>query len=65
MAGFILIGLALYSGDLLPWSIRLLMFVGGAASLVTPFAPYPLTRNDPGSSYPYPAQADVLDGEDS
>ena len=64
MAGFILIGFSLFSGDLLPWSIRLLMLVGGAASLIAPFAPHPLIQNDPGSSYPYPTQADVLDGED-
>ena len=65
MAGFILIGFALYGGDLLPWSIRLLMLVGGVASWVTPFALRPLTRNDPGASYPYPTQADVYDGGDS
>ena len=29
MAGFILIGFALYSGDLLPWSIRRLCSAAG------------------------------------
>ncbi len=65
MTGFILIGLALFGGDLLPWPLRLLMVVGGAASFVTPFVSGSTTRNDPGSGYPYPTQADVLDGDDS
>lgn len=64
MTGFILISLALFSGDLLPWSIRILMFVGGAASFATPFASDASTRSDPGSSYPYPTQDDVLDGDE-
>ena len=65
MAGFILIGFALFSSDLLPWSICLLMLVGGAASLVAPSVLHPITQTDPGASYPYPPQDDVLDGDDS
>ena len=64
MTGFILIGLALLSGDLLPWMIRLLMLVGGVASLGLPLLPGRSTQTDPGASYPYPTQADVLDGDD-
>lgn len=64
MVSFILIGLALLSGDGLPWSIRLLMLVGGVASLVAPSTSCSSTQDDRGSSYPYPTQADVLDGDD-
>ena len=64
MTGFILIGLALLSGDLLPWMIRLLMLVGGVASLGLPLLPGRSAQADPGASYPYPTQADVLDGDD-
>lgn len=63
MTGFILIGLALFGGQLIPWPIRLLMLIGGAASLVSPLmsgAP----QGDGGASYPYPTQDDVLDGDD-
>ena len=63
MAGFILIGLTLMSGDLLPWTIRLLMVVGGAASFATPFVSGYSRQSDPGSSYPYPTQDDVLDSD--
>lgn len=62
MTGFILIGLALFLGDALPWTVRALMLVGGAASFVLPF-----TRgrgSGDGSPYPYPPQDDVLDGDD-
>ena len=62
MTGFILIGLALFLGDALPWTVRLLMLVGGASSLALPFARG--QGGGDGSSYPYPAQDDVLDGDD-
>lgn len=62
MLGFILIGFSLLSGDTLPWSIRLLMFVGGAASLASPFVSHSPVRDDSGSGYP--TQADVLDHDD-
>ena len=64
MTGFILIGLALFSGDLLPWFLRLLMLIGGVASFGLPFFGSRLSQSDPGASYPYPTQADVLDGDD-
>lgn len=64
MTGFILIGLALMLGDTLPASIQLLMFIGGVASLVSPGVSSPRQQSDPGASYPYPAQEDVLDGDD-
>lgn len=63
MTGFLLIGLALALGDALPTSIRLLMLVGGAASFVAPLASGS-QQSDPGASYPYPTQEDVLDGDD-
>jgi len=64
MTGFILIGLALMLGDTLPASIKLLMLIGGVASLVSPWVSSPGRQSDPGASYPYPAQEDVLDGDD-
>lgn len=64
MTGFILIGLALLTGDLIPWVFRLLMLFGGVVSLVAPFMAGNQTRSDPGASYPYPTQDDVLDGDD-
>ena len=64
MTGFILIGLALFGGDLLPWFLRLLMLIGGVASLSMPFFENRSSQTDPGASYPYPTQADVLDGDD-
>jgi hypothetical protein len=64
MTGFILIGLALMLGDALPASIRLLMLIGGAASFIAPGIAGSGRQSDPGASYPYPAQEDVLDGDD-
>ena len=64
MTGFILISLALFLGDALPWTVRVLMLVGGAASFVLPFARGRGQGDGDGSSYPYPAQDDVLDGDD-
>lgn len=61
MVGFLAIGFALFSGDLLPWTIRVLMLVGGLAALVGPFVPW--VRRDPRASYSYPAQDDMLDGD--
>lgn len=59
MVGFLAIGFALFSGDLLPGTVRVLMLVGGVAALAGPFVPR--SRPDSGASYPYPAQDDVLD----
>lgn len=64
MTGFILIGLALFLGDALPWTVRLLMLVGGAASLALPFVRGGGRGRGDGSPYPYPAQDDVLDGDE-
>jgi hypothetical protein len=64
MTGFILIGLALMLGDTLPTSIQLLMLVGGVASFIAPVVSGSGRQGDPGASYPYPAQEDVLDGDD-
>ena len=64
MTGFILIGLALFGGDLLPWFLRLLLLFGGVLSLAAPFMGSAQSRGDPGASYPYPTQDDVLDGDD-
>lgn len=64
MTGFLLVGLALVLGDALPASIRLLMLVGGAASFLAPFSSRSGQESDPGASYPYPAQENVLDGDD-
>jgi hypothetical protein len=63
MTGFILIGLALMLGDTLPASIQLLMLIGGVASFIAPGVSGS-GQHDPGASYPYPAQEDVLDGDD-
>lgn len=64
MTGFILIALALFAGDALPGTIRLLMLVGGVASLAAPFSGRSESQGESGSGYPYPAQDDVLDGDD-
>ncbi len=64
MTGFILIALALFAGDALPDTIRLLMLVGGVASFASPWLGRSGSQADPGASYPYPAQDDVLDGDD-
>lgn len=64
MTGFLLIGLALLGGDLLPEGIRLLMFIGGIASFLSPWVGTSGQQSDPGASYPYPTQEDVLDGDD-
>ena len=61
MVGFVFVGFALFSGDLLPWTVRVLMLVGGLATLAGPFAAR--SRPDPGARYPYSAQDDVLDGD--
>lgn len=64
MTGFILIGLALFLGDALPWTVQALMLIGGAASFVLPFTRERGQGGGDGSSYPYPPQDDVLDGDD-
>lgn len=64
MTGFILIGLALFGGQLISWPIRLLMLFGGLTSLAAPFVGGGQKQGDPGASYPYPTQDDVLDGDD-
>jgi hypothetical protein len=64
MTGVILIGLALMLGDTLPASIQLLMLIGGVASFIAPGVSGSGQQSDPGASYPYPAQEDVLDGDD-
>lgn len=64
MTGFILIALALFAGDVLPGTIRLLMLGGGVASFVSPWLGRSNSQSDPGASYPYPAQEDVFDGDD-
>lgn len=63
MTDFILIGLALFGGQLIPWPIRLLMVIGGVASLVNPLLSRAPQR-DGGASYPYLTQDNVLDGDD-
>ena len=53
MASFFLLGGALMLGELLPASVRVLMFVGGLA----PFVGVPVgggVRRDPSADYPYP-----------
>ncbi len=62
MIGFVLIGLALLLGNVLPDSIKVLMLIGGVASFALPWVPGS-GRSDPGASYPYPVQEDVLDGD--
>ena len=64
MTGFILIALALFAGDALPGTIHLLMLVGGVVSFASPGLGRSGSQADPGASYPYPAQDDVLDGDD-
>lgn len=64
MTGFILIGVAIWSGDTLPASIRLTMLIGGVASFLAPGVAGSGQQSDPGASYPYPTQEDVLDGDD-
>lgn len=64
MTGFILIGLAIWSGDALPASIQLLLLIGGVASFIAPGVSGSGRQGDPGASYPYPTQEDVLDGDD-
>ncbi len=64
MTGFILIGVAIWSGDALPASIRLVMLIGGVASFLAPGVAASGQQSDPGASYPYPTQEDVLDGDD-
>jgi len=61
MVCFVFVGFALFSDDLLPWTVRVLMLVGGLAALGSPFMPW--SRPDPGASYTYPAQDDVLSGD--
>lgn len=61
MVGFVFVGFALFTGDLLPWTVRVLMLGGGLTALASPFAARP--RPDPGANYPYPAQDDVLGGD--
>ncbi len=48
--------------QLLALTIRLFMIVGGA-SFIPPFVSGYPSHPDPGLSYPYPTQADVLDGD--
>ena len=62
MIGFVLIGLALLLGNVLPDSITVFMLIGGVASFALPWVPGS-GRSDPGASYPYPVQEDVLDGD--
>lgn len=53
MASFLLLGGALMLGDALPWTVRVLMIVGGLA----PLAGVPVrvwARRDPSADYPYP-----------
>lgn len=53
MANFLLLGGALMAGEGLPWSVRLLMLVGGLA----PLAGVPVgggVRRDGSADYPYP-----------
>ncbi len=64
MTGFILIALALFAGDALPGTIRLLMLVGGVVSFASPWLGQGGVAGEPGAGYPYPAQDDVLDGDD-
>lgn len=64
MTGLILIGFALMLGDALPASIQLLMLIGSVASFIAPAVAGSGQQSDPGASYPYPAQEDVLDGDD-
>ena len=64
MTGFILLGLALLTGDLIPWPFRVLMLVGGVLSLAAPSMGGAQSRRDPGASYPYPTQDDVIGGDD-
>ena len=49
MTGFILIGLALLTGDLIPWMFRVLMLVGGVLSLAAPLMGGGQSRGDPGA----------------
>lgn len=57
MVGFVFVGFALFSGDLLPGTVRALILVGGVAALSGPFVVRP--RPEPGAGYPHPAQNDV------
>lgn len=64
MTGFILIALALFAGDALPGTIRLLMLVGGVVSFASPWLGQSGSQADPGAVYLYPAQDDGLDDDD-
>lgn len=65
MTAFFLIGLALMLGDMIPWSIRILMFVGGVYSLFGPWLRYVPGRGGSysGGRHPYQAQDNML-GDD-
>jgi Zn-dependent protease len=58
--GFLLVGLAGFAGDAVPATWRILMLVGGVASLGGVIG---LRRTrDPGAAYPYPAPENPLNG---
>ena len=65
MAGFILIGFALFSGDLLPWSIRSAYARRRGCVTGCAFRAAPYNSNRPWRELSVSPQDDVLDGEDS
>jgi hypothetical protein len=58
--GFLLIGLAVFAGDAVPATWRILMLVGGVASLEGGIGLH--RTRDPGADYPYPAPENPFDG---
>ena len=55
IASFLLIFGAIFAGDAVPASIRILMLVGGLSPLFG-VRLQGRVRRDPGADYPYPAQ---------
>jgi hypothetical protein len=61
IASFLLTGRALFVGDAVPETFRILMLVGGLAPLFG-VRIRGRVRRDPGADYPYPAQENVFGG---
>lgn len=59
IASFVLIAGAIFVGDAVPETFRILMLVGGLAPLFG-VRIRGRVRRDPGADYPYPAQENIF-----
>ena len=59
IASFVLIAAAIFVGDAVPETFRILMLVGGLAPLFG-VRISGRVRRDPGADYPYPAQENTF-----